>query len=173
MGAILSQKPGGTGFDFIVERKRVETILPEEILYITVNSDKEAHSLVSQALNGPPILSNTLLAKLWLIPVIGKDCTSTTLDPMWHFVIHIRHCIVDGRTIYNMGRIFMELLTHNGLPPKYQHYNTFEEFLNLHPAIDNLNRHWDVLPRLRWRRAIAKVIQTLRDAPLKASDSIA
>ncbi|KIJ55584.1 hypothetical protein M422DRAFT_24154 [Sphaerobolus stellatus SS14] len=162
LGAILSERIDGSGFDFVVKRKKVEEVESRELVFVDVPSDEEAALLLSKMLNEEPRLSSDLLAQLWLIRVVNNDQPPRGIT--WHVVFQLGHCIMDGTAVYNQARIFFDILASEKTPLRYKQALSFEAYLNLHPPIDDLNPHRHGLPRLRWRRAIAKVIYKNRQS---------
>jgi len=74
---------------------------------------------------------------------------------------------MDGMAVYNQIRIFLDILTSKEIPLNYIPPQDFKNYLDLHPPIDDLNPYRDSISRLRWRRAIAKVIEQNRTARTK------
>lgn len=166
IAATLSERADGSGFYFTVSKRNLNILRPNELAYFSIKSDADAFAYGNKALNAPPTLSNDLLGQLWLMRVSDRDPQAPG-SAVWHLIFSMRHCIMDGMAVYNQIRIFLDILTSKEIPLNYIPPQDFKNYLDLHPPIDDLNPYRDSISRLRWRRAIAKVIEQNRTARTK------
>jgi hypothetical protein len=161
LGARIQDRPDQSGADFIIEEARLNSVGLNDIIYTSAVSEEDALGIADKSMNGPPILSNDLLAQMWIISLPQDPSGSAT----HHLVVHMRHSIGDAMAAYSMMKRFLDILVHPMTPEKYTPKESLEDCLALHPAADDLNssRHSSVAKQ-RWRRSIAKVMYARRTA---------
>lgn len=153
ISANLVEKQDPPEFDFVVCEDRINSVDTKEITFMSASSNEEAIEMIQRSTNSRPILSSDILGMLWLISVPSPH------TKIWHVVFHNRHCIMDGMAVYAQATAFFDILTSKQVPSRYIPKVSLEEYLNLHVAIDYLNPSRHNMARLRWRRAIAAVIE--------------
>ncbi|GJJ11420.1 hypothetical protein Clacol_005653 [Clathrus columnatus] len=160
LGASMHERDDGSWADFIVDEKRLHTLAKDELVFTNVRSEEEACNLVGQSMNGKPLLSNQLLSQLW---IVFQTENSPAGKATHHVVIHMRHSIMDGVAVYSMFKLFFDILARRSVPARYLPSLPLEEYLNRHPAVDDLNPSKKLSKASqRWRQAIATVMYNRR-----------
>jgi hypothetical protein len=167
LGAHFHERPDASGVDLVVDEAHLYAIASNEIVYITLQSDEEACSLVNEILNGPRRLSNEQLVQLWIMSLPRHQSGSSSPHQL---LLHMAHSIHDGAAQNTIIRTFFDILVHSSIPELYIPKDSLERRLMLHLAIDDLHPSLKLsLAKQRWRRAIAAVMYSRRAAAWRVS----
>lgn len=147
--------------EFVLDETSLRTIRRDEISFLEdLGSAEDAARSIDRLQNGPPVLTNEIIAKLMVGP--QKDTPR-----IYHVVIVIAHYITDGVTGMTLKREFCQELTELS---REGHIlaEPLEKRLAAFTPIETLGPHRGrSLSRRRWRSAAAKVIYQIRQARLK------
>ncbi|KAF9234349.1 hypothetical protein BU15DRAFT_52718 [Melanogaster broomeanus] len=137
---------------FIVQEHHLERLNPNEVVFGSVSSAKEAQSHVFEILDGPRSLSNNLLARIYIF-------RETDRADVIHVFALIAHCVTDGSANNSFLRCFLDTLSSHSEPP----ISGLEQRLAMVIAPADLEPKQSFsLARRRWRHAIGFVIFRIR-----------
>lgn len=160
LGATMQEREDGSWVDFVIDEKRLHTLFKDELVFTSVSSEEEACHLVNKTLNDEPRLSNQLLCQLWIVSQT-KQCPPG--KAVHHIIVHMRHSIMDGVSVYSMFKQFFDILCRRTVPSIYRPSVPLEKSLEQHPSIDPLNPSKRLpIPVQRWKKAIATVMHNRR-----------
>jgi len=144
---------------FVVDEAWLRSCSPGEVVFKTCSSEEETRMFVDSILNKEQVLSNDLLACLFIIQRTDKPT-------YFHTMLHVAHCITDGMSNMSMLSTFLDYLS-GGVPANEP---VLEERLKLAVASETL--YPDLrsnLAKRRWHRAMGMVLLTIRNTKLTVS----
>ncbi|KDR81680.1 hypothetical protein GALMADRAFT_239796 [Galerina marginata CBS 339.88] len=146
---------------FVVSAENLKNCRPGEITFQDIASQHEAGDLVDRMIGQDTLLSENLLACIYVLP-------RTDLPNYVHLVIHVAHCITDGMSNITILKTFLDRLC-QGSPPAPE----LRQRLSLSVASEDLipQRKFSVA-RNRWRKAIANIIVTKRNSRLTGGHTL-
>ena len=166
LGASVEESPGAERAEFVLEESSLRRIRPGEVAYLDdLHTASDAAAFTEKLHNGPTVLDNQFLARMWHGPV--QDTPRR-----YHVYIPIAHHITDGMGNATLTReLCRELVSESKSaivagPPLAQRLELLLPLEALGPG-SKFN-----LPRRRWRLAIASIIRELRQAKIAVSPSI-
>lgn len=168
LSARMVERSDSSGFDFIVSEERINNVSSNEVLFMAAQSDDEVAMIAERSINSEPLLSNDLLGQLWIISVHPNELHDSS-QVTWHVMFYMRHSVVDGVTVHAQAAAFFDVLASGKTRGKYAVQETLGTYLNLHPCIEDLNPSRYSLAKLRWRRAVASVIEGRRSGTIVVS----
>jgi len=153
LGARLVERDERSVF-FVVTEERLQALQKDEVTFIDVASSKEALAFVDKIIAKERLLSDNLLARIFIL-------RHTREPDLFHFVIHAAHCVSDEMANITVLKTFLNALCGSSV----QETRTLKESLELSVASEDLdpNRYLPT-PRRLWRKAIATVIGAKRIA---------
>ncbi|TFK42512.1 hypothetical protein BDQ12DRAFT_644218 [Crucibulum laeve] len=162
LGATLEERNGSSEVFFTVSEERLRTCISEEIDSRTVESAEEARAIVEVMVNGPPILSNNLLARVSVFH--RKDQPSH-----YYLVLLVAHIITDGMANTTILRTFLDRMS--SMPEGLRW--DMKERLALASPVEDLDplQHLSIATR-RWRLAIGRTIATNRFKKLSGGHTL-
>ncbi|VDC01217.1 unnamed protein product [Peniophora sp. CBMAI 1063] len=160
----IEESEGGNKLAFVVAEQRTRTIMPGEFEYIAEGDEHKTQTAVERGRNGiPRRLSRDLCAA---ITVLRRSETEYDL------VMTTAHLIFDGMSSFFVARTLCDLLSR--WPQSLEiPAPDLRLRLAMAPSCDSLHPRNDMSPaRLRWRRAIATIINSNRVARLNGGHTI-
>ncbi|KAL5503782.1 hypothetical protein ACEPAH_7853 [Sanghuangporus vaninii] len=165
LAASVDELPDSKVIEFMLDEMSLHTVRHGEISFLDdLQSEEDATRLIDRLQNGPPVLTNEIIAKLMIGPQKNSPHT-------YHAIIVIAHYIMDGVTGMTLKRELCQELT----KPSQDHIleKLLEERLDTLLPVESLGPHSkDNSPRRRWRSAVAKIIYRLRQARLKGGHTL-
>jgi hypothetical protein len=157
LGSYLAERREGEEVVFVVEEDRLDTCGPDEIAFQPISSLQEAQKFVDSAVNGQRLLSNVLLARLFILPRTDEKARA-------HIVIHVAHCVTDGIANATLLRRFLDILSSAPCDQAWK----IEERLALAVASEDLvpTSTINATARKRWHRAIGHTLTSIRVAKI-------
>lgn len=161
LGATVEELPGTEQVEFILNERHLRSVRPGEINYLTeLNTAEDVSRFADELLNGPSVLDNEFLAKLWIGP--QKDAPRR-----YHAYIPVVHHITDGMGNATVQREFCQelssLLKTSTIGASPLSNSRLEKLLPVEALGPGARLS---VTRRRWRIAIAQVIRELRQAKL-------
>lgn len=150
LGSYLSDRRDRGQVVFVVEESRLDIFGPGEITFQDISSPREAQEFVDNVVNGEGLLSDGLLARLFIL-------ARTDEKSHVHVLIHVAHCITDGIANANLLKNFLDILSS---PPS--HPCNIEERLALAIASEDLVPKINNTARERWYHAIGHTLALIR-----------
>lgn len=155
VGSQIIQRPDQSLW-FVVDHNRLRSNGPGEIHFHDVASAEEAQAISSNIPNSARLLSNNLLACLFIF-------RRTDNSKRFHFAIHAAHTITDGNANAALLRMFLDKLAGSK-----SSIEGIRDRLALSSSCDELHPVHRLSPaRKRWRLAIGAVISNKRMSRLR------
>lgn len=153
-------KKDGEHISFVVEEDRIKSIRnKDEINFITLSSADEAHKFAQDLAYGDKLLSNDLLARIFII--LRSDD-----EKSFHMLTLVAHSITDGVAHCTILRNFLDIMSTSEVGV----LEPLESRLALSVCAEDLNPALKYnLSRQRWRRAIGHVISVRRQSKLSVN----
>jgi hypothetical protein len=156
LGASTAELPSSEMVEFVVREHALLSVRPGEVTVChNFQSTKDVNRFEEELINGPTVLSNEFLARVWIGP--QKD-----MPYRYHVFIPVVHLITDGIGNATIAREFCQELS--SLPkdtivrdPPLQ--TRLQGLLPVEAFTPGAKLS---APRRRWRLAIAKTIQDIR-----------
>ncbi|KAF9454559.1 hypothetical protein P691DRAFT_692196, partial [Macrolepiota fuliginosa MF-IS2] len=162
LGSQVIQRPDQSLW-FSVDETRLRTLGPGEVYFHDIASAEEAQAVSSNIPNSPRLLSNHLLACLF---VLRRTDNSKRL----HVLIHASHMITDGNANATLLRTFLDKLAS---PRSDIGSWDLRKQLVLSSSCDDLSPvHRLSIARRQWRRAIGTVINSNRMSKLPGGHTL-
>ncbi|KAL5526131.1 hypothetical protein ACEPAG_7469 [Sanghuangporus baumii] len=165
LAASVDELPDSKIVEFVLDEMSLHTVRRGEISFLDdLQSEEDANCLIDRLQNGPPVLTNEIIAKLMIGPERNSPHT-------YHAIIVISHCITDGVTGMTLKRELCQELAKLSQDPILE--KPLEERLYTLLPVESLGPHSkDNLSRRRWFSAVAKIIYQLRQARLKGGHTL-
>ena len=162
LGSSTEEVTGLERVEFVVKEDRLRSIYPGEFSYLDLKSAECVERFSYELQNGPPVLGDTFLARVYAGPQLDAP-------RRYHIYIPVAHCITDGMANATIAREYCQELAKLSQEPAISAPLLFTRLQNLLP-VEGLTSSAKLSPaRRRWRLAIAKVIQTIRHTKMTVS----
>ncbi|KAF8651476.1 hypothetical protein AX16_004775 [Volvariella volvacea WC 439] len=159
LGATVERGPNDT-VSFVVQETAAKHCNQDEVRYISVDNEEEIDQLVDRLCNGPRMLSDQLLARLFILP--------HRYDNHLHILFHAAHLITDGMSNFVITRTLLDALSTN----RTQEVD-FRNRLALSLASEELTSLATLSPaKRRWRSLTARILHTLANSHLKGGHTL-
>ncbi|KAL5485657.1 hypothetical protein ACEPAI_6698 [Sanghuangporus weigelae] len=165
LAASVDELPDSKVVEFVLDEMSLRTVRHGEISFLDdLQSEEDATRLIDRLQNGPPVLTNEIIAKLMIGPQRNRPHT-------YHAIIVISHCITDGVTGMTLKRELCQELAK--LSQDHILKKPLEERLYTLLPVESLGPHSKDNPsRRRWFSAVAKIIYQLRQARFKGGHTL-
>lgn len=166
LGASTEQVPDKERVEFVLREDRLLSILPGEFNFLSdLNTAKDVEHFTEVVLNGPPLLDDTFLARVWAGPQLD-------IPGRFHIFIPVVHHITDGMGNATVVRELCQELASLSPSRRVQTLPLSTRLQTLLP-VEALQPPTRLsLPRRRWRIVIAKVIAGLRQAKMTGGHTL-
>jgi hypothetical protein len=154
LGAQLAERRQRKEVSFSVSQERLNNCTPQEISFqsisqLSLSSLGELEAIMEGMLNGKRLLSDELLARLFILIHTGQDNRVCVL-------LHVAHCITDGIANANLMKSFLDTLSSKPSAIQWD----LEERLALAVASERLIG--DTNPKQKWHYAIGRTLASIR-----------
>ncbi|KAJ3515915.1 hypothetical protein NLJ89_g1458 [Agrocybe chaxingu] len=161
LGARLEERDEDSIF-FVVDAQSLQKSRPEEVSFYDISSADEALEHVEKINVRERLLSNDLLARIFILRRTDRPDTA-------HALIHGAHSITDGMANITILKTFLDRLCRTS---SQQSWNLSER-LALSIPLEDLNPHLKLnVARRRWLMAMAAVIYEMRNRKLQGGHTI-
>ena len=163
LGASTERALDSERVEFVLREDRLLSILPDEFNYLSdLSSAKDADVFTEVMVNGPPVLDDRFLARVWAGPQLDTP-------GRFHIFIPVVHHITDGMGNATIARELCQELSSLS-SSKRVHTPPLSIRLRSVLPLEALQPSTQLsIPKRRWRIAIAKVIMGLRQAKTTVS----
>lgn len=134
---------------FIVSEERLNVCAPEEVSFHDISSLGKVEALMDTMLNGTHLLSDELLARVFILTPNDQNNRVCVL-------LHVAHCITDGIANATLLRSFLDIVSSETSAARWD----LEERLGLAVASERLIG--DINARQKWRYAIGRTLASIR-----------
>jgi hypothetical protein len=137
-----------------ISETRVASVQPDELIFMDISSEQEAEAILEEMLNGPRTLSRDRQASICVL-------RRTDAPNLYHLMLQICHAISDGMSNGSFLRNFLDTISagdrsHLTKPPRLE--MRLPSLLPLEELRGQLGYDH---PRMRWRRAIGRVLSSI------------
>ncbi|EJD06369.1 uncharacterized protein FOMMEDRAFT_165197 [Fomitiporia mediterranea MF3/22] len=166
LGASVEEVPDSDVVEFVLDEASLFSIRSGEVSIIDLLlSADHVDQLVGFLRNGQPVLSNEIIAKLWVGP--QKDVLHR-----YHIFLTLPHYIYDGIGGSVLMREICQELACLSKENRVLNMSLMKRLASLLPQ-DALNPSYGAsVPRRRWRFAVANIIHGLRQARLAGGHTL-
>jgi hypothetical protein len=154
LGSQLSERQQREEVVFVVSEERLSRCTPEEISFPSISSQLDLSSLgeleafMDGMVNGRRLLSNELVARLFILIPTGRERRACV-------ILHVAHCITDGISNATLLRSFLDILSSEPRTVRWD----LEERLTLAIASERLlGRTNSSKARQRWYYAVGRIL---------------
>lgn len=155
LGASVEERPSGQ-VEFVLHERALSQLRPGEVNFLEhLHTAVDVARFREELHNGPTVLDNVLLARLW----VGRQQNAPR---RWHIFIPVVHYITDGMANATIVREMCQELALLSSEAKIQTTPLAARLQGVLPTETLTPSSKASMPRKRWRFAIAKVIQGLR-----------
>lgn len=151
---------------FVIEEERIRHHIPDEITFLSCSSAQEVLVFTVNIQNSSRLLSNDLLARLFIV-------TRTDASHLVHALTLVAHSITDGIANMTIMRTFLHLIATPEVQFAVPLPCKLEERLQLASAVEDLApSSKQNISRQRWRNATGQIIASQRQARISVGSSL-